>query len=71
LYVNGACIGATPCNGWSPSGYNLLIGRYSPSATYYFNGNMATVRIYNRSLSTQEIRDNYNLDAWKAGMLPV
>ena len=44
----------------------LLIG-YS-GAGFYFNGNISQIHIYNRALSTSEIRQNYNATKKRYGL---
>ncbi len=68
IYVNGVLYGSMPCNGLSQSGLGLTVGRYSPQALWYLNGSVATVRVYGRSLSPQEVVNNYNLDRTRVGL---
>jgi hypothetical protein len=65
MYINGAADG-TPVTGISGSlqhtdGTDLNIGRRDPSgAAGYFNGKIDEVMIYNRGLTSDEVRDIYN-----------
>jgi hypothetical protein len=35
-------------------------GGYSGSRGYYYNGDISSVRVYNRVLSIEEVKNNYN-----------
>lgn len=64
VYINGVQIGtgtssgtiATNANGMSIGAY----GGYSGSRGYYYNGDISSVRVYNRVLSIEEVKNNYN-----------
>jgi hypothetical protein len=63
LYINGELVNsdtqsgsiATNTNGTSIGVY----GGYNGSRGYYYNGNIAIVRVYNRVLSLQEVSQNF------------
>ncbi len=58
-YVNGVVDTTFTASGvLQISGRTLSIGQNANS--YYYNGNISTVQIYNRSLSQKEILQNYN-----------
>jgi hypothetical protein len=58
-YVNGVVDTTFTASGvLQISGRTLSIGQNAGS--YYYNGNISTVQIYNRALSQQEILQNYN-----------
>ncbi len=58
-YVNGVVDTTFTASGvLQISGRTLIIGQNANS--YYYNGNISTVQIYNRSLTQQEILQNYN-----------
>jgi hypothetical protein len=58
-YVNGVVDTTFTASGvLQISGRTLSIGQNTNS--YYYNGNISTVQIYNRALSQQEILQNYN-----------
>jgi hypothetical protein len=58
-YINGVVDTTFTASGvLQISGRNLFIGQNANS--YYYNGNISTVQIYNRSLTQQEILQNYN-----------
>ena len=52
---------------YSPT-YNLTIGRRVETSDAYFSGNLSTVQIYNRTLSAQEILQNYNATKSRFGL---
>jgi hypothetical protein len=64
IYVNGNLVTQLPNQGvvnGRPSGPNEPdVGRGSSSAATRFNGKIATASIYNKCLSLNEIRQNYN-----------
>jgi prepilin-type N-terminal cleavage/methylation domain-containing protein len=62
-YIDGVMVGEQTVSGTLI--YNVTdrsIGRLGTSNSYYLNGNMASVHIYNRALSDEEIEQNYNID---------
>lgn len=60
LYVDGVLVGSVSANFGSNS-EPLWIGRYQGGG-YHVNGKIDDVRIYNRPLSTPEIKALYNLE---------
>ncbi len=44
----------------------ITIGKYFPS--YYFNGAIDEVRIYNKALSAVEVKNHYELSRWRFGV---
>jgi len=68
LYVNGAKVASGPINGMKASSLGLTVGKYAPTSAEYFAGRMETVRVYNRALTAQEIKNNYNIDSAKVGL---
>ncbi|MHC1716651.1 MAG: LamG domain-containing protein [Candidatus Dojkabacteria bacterium] len=64
LYVNGqedpnspvSTVGVTSVDSDSES---LTIGRYNPTSSNYFNGNIDNIQFYSRTLSGSEILSNY------------
>jgi hypothetical protein len=57
-YVNGESAG-TASYTFTPSSANLLIGKW-PTNNYFLNGQLASVRFYNKVISAFEIKQNYN-----------
>ena len=64
LYINGALQSQKEVSGsikGPNSGYNLLLSN-DPNNSNYFNGNIYSVRVYDRGLTENEIISNYNYD---------
>jgi hypothetical protein len=61
LYVNGVSV-ASNSSGAIPSlsGNNFVIGARSNISAPYLNGNVYSTKFYNRALTAQEIKQNYN-----------
>ena len=67
LYVNGASIGSTTTAGSVEDVTGALrIGGRDVDGGYELDGSLDDVRVYNRALSLQEIRNLYNTGAVKA-----
>jgi hypothetical protein len=64
LYINGAQVATGTATGTistSNVGMSIgVLGGYSGSRTYYYNGNIAIVKVYNKVLSQSEVVQNYN-----------
>jgi hypothetical protein len=65
LYVNGVKYSTAVCNGFSPSSMALTVGKYAPTSSGYFDGDIASVRIYGRALTAAEVLSNYKADQWR------
>lgn len=65
IYLNGVNVGTVTTSGTLPDPINPVeIGRYhvyNPPNQYWFDGIIDEVRIYNRSLSAEEIKAHYDL----------
>jgi hypothetical protein len=60
LYANGRIIGsATLSENIAPTTADLIIGA-TTAGQERLNGNISSVQIYNKALSTQEVQQNYN-----------
>jgi len=60
-YLNSVnTVSYTGSANFTGTGYNLNWGRCISIATRYLNGKIATVMIYNRALSSNEVTTNYN-----------
>jgi len=62
-YFNGSLIGSLSITGTKigpSSNDTLLFGAISGVAPMYFTGNMYSMKIYNKTLSTEEVQQNYN-----------
>lgn len=77
LYVNGSSIGSSTLTGsitYDPSNTKLLIGAdyngpgLEGGFAFPANGNMGSVKIYNRALTAQEIRQNFNATKKRYGL---
>jgi hypothetical protein len=72
IYVNGILKG-TSANLTNTITQNTTgpayIGVYGNFAGYFFNGNIAQTHIYNRALTAQEIKQNFNASKSKFGLL--
>ena len=61
LYLNGILQNLSGPNGASGAGTlnKIFIGNFTVGS-YYLNGNVSIVNIYNRAISSQEVLQNYN-----------
>jgi hypothetical protein len=72
LYINGTLVNsdaqtgtiATNANGMSIG----VFGGYNGARGYYYSGNIASVKIYNRELSAAEISQNFNATRGRYGV---
>jgi hypothetical protein len=76
IYLDGAMIAQTSQNVAGQSDYSndktFRIGSYAAAgatAEYYFNGKMAGARMYNRTLTYQEIQQNYQALKYRYGLM--
>ncbi len=64
LYINATQVATGTATGTistNNSGMSIgVLGGYSGARTYYYNGNIAIVRVYNKVLSQSEVTQNYN-----------
>ena len=75
IYINGVLQGLTSSNSFSGfqnnasySVYEFTIGDGGDSNTWFpFNGKVAGVKIYNRTLSSSEILNNFNTTKTRFG----
>ncbi len=71
LYYNGAPVLTTNLGSFIPqTGYDLYLGR-RPGTSYYYNGLLDEVGVYNRALSATEIAGIYNESASGFGFAPT
>ena len=67
IYSNGSIIVSKSFgSSISTSSNNLYIGSFATS--YYFNGSIYTTRLYNKALSADEVRRNYNATKGRFGL---
>ena len=60
MYINGVPITSDTQTGTIDTNTGgMTIGSYN-SGAYYFNGNIAVVKVYNRALSAAEVKRNFN-----------
>lgn len=60
LYVNGVCVASCPKPAVAPSaGYSSYIGKDKSNAGLWYKGSMDEMLIYNRSLTTDEVKQLY------------
>jgi hypothetical protein len=64
LYVNGTLVNSDTQSGTiatNSAGMSIgVYGGFSGSRGYYYNGNLSTCRVYNKSLSAAEVMQNFN-----------
>ena len=75
MYVNGVLrtfdtyLGGTVPNSWpNVTSVNANIGALLPSYGRYFNGRIPMVRIYQKTLSSQEVLQNFNATKTRFGL---
>ena len=72
LYINGAQVNSNATTGLlSTNASGMSIGAYGGSLGakgYYYNGNIAIVRVYGRNLSTAEVLQNFNANRSRFGI---
>lgn len=72
IYVNGVQVASDTLNYTIPTNANgCSIGVYgglNGSRGYYYNGNIAIVKVYNKSLSALEVLQNYNTLKYRFGL---
>ena len=69
FYINGVSV-ASNSSGAAPSlsGTNFVIGTRSNLSSQYLNGNIYQAKFYNRALSAQEVKQNYNATKKRYGL---
>jgi len=64
IYINGVQVAADTQTGTintNSGGMSVgVYGGYAGSRGYYYNGNLSSVKVYNRALSATEIQQNFN-----------
>jgi len=60
FYVNGVQTATTTSRTYNVPTTGVTIGAFQPWNTKFFNGSIDEVRVYNRSLTAQEIQELYN-----------
>ena len=68
FYLNGIYDGeSTTPSTWSAINTNPRIGSWY-NGSYYFNGNIYNIQIYNRALTPEEVQQNYNATKARFGL---
>jgi hypothetical protein len=68
IYINGILKTTANASGNVPNGNILNIGAYQNQSKYTINGRMPIMRIYNKGLSSTEVRQNYNAQKGRFGL---
>ena len=72
LYINGTLVNSDAQSGTiatDTGGMSIgVYGGYSGGRGYYYNGNLAVCRIYNRALTAAEIQQNFNATRSRFGI---
>jgi len=72
LYINGVQVNSDTQSGTidtNSGGMSIgVYGGYSGGRGYYYNGNLAVCRIYNKALTASEIQQNYNATRGRYGI---
>jgi hypothetical protein len=71
LYINGVLVNSDAQSGTvATNSGGGRIGAYGGSSPqYYYNGNLAICKVYNKALSPQEIKQNFNATKSRFGLL--
>ena len=68
-YYNGNYTSSLSFSGWVGSMLNVNIGKgFSPSGERWFIGKIPSVKIYNRALSAEEVKQNFNANRSRYGL---
>jgi hypothetical protein len=72
VYINGVLVGSDAQTGTIATNTNGMsigvFGGYNGARGYYYNGNIASVKIYNRALTADEIQQNFNATRGRFGV---
>ena len=72
IYVNGVLAASTSCTGTPSTNTNGIsmgvYGGYNGGRGYWFSGQIAISRVYNRGLTASEILQNYNATRSRFGL---
>lgn len=68
-YIDGISVGGQAVLGTLTSSFsNRTMGKFGSSSGYYLNGSLGSVSIYNRALSAQEVRQNFEATRSRYGL---
>jgi hypothetical protein len=60
-YINGTLVTSDFQTGTiDTNNTGMYIGAYGPGTSYFYNGKLAVIRVYNRALSAAEVQQNFN-----------
>jgi hypothetical protein len=72
LYINGVLVNSDTQSGTITTNANGMsigvYGGFNGSRGYYYNGNIASVKVYNRALTASEIQQNFNANRGRFGI---
>jgi hypothetical protein len=69
LYINGVQVNSNATTGLlSTNTSGMYVGAYGTGTGYYYNGSLSICRVYNRVLSADEIRQNFNAQRGRYGI---
>jgi hypothetical protein len=72
LYINGVQVGSGTVSATIPTNANGtsigVYGGFNGSRSYWYNGKISSVKIYNRSLSANEVNKNFNVTRARYGI---
>lgn len=72
LYINGNLVNSDAQTGTistNSGGMSIgVYGGYSGARSYYYNGNLAICKVYNKELTTAEVLQNYNATKGRFGL---
>jgi len=67
LYINGNLVSGPTAKSWNTIANNAQLGRQT-NGSEYWNGNISQASIYNRTLSSDEVLQNYNATKSRFGL---
>ena len=60
-YIDGISVGTQSTSGTLTNSFsNRRIGRFGSSSTYYINGELPVYTVFNRALTAEEVKENFN-----------
>ena len=68
LYINGDVNGTASPGAKTNPGGNLMIGKFGVSSTFYFPGELGFIKIYNTSLTQDQVKKNFNATRGRYGI---
>ena len=70
VYVDGIQVASSimPNHSFDPTNLDLWVGGWTNGNSYLFNGSISNTQIYSRTLSAQEVLQNYNATKGRFGL---